>query len=119
MRVFKKSKDPVKRSKSKKAISEKVEESTNIRKGTRPKRSKVSEDFVCALSSSESEANEDNKLTCARCEEILESDVEQNELKNLGCDTCPRWYHLKCTHFRDFSYVAAACKEFNCESCSG
>lgn len=29
----------------------------------------------------------------------MTSDTEINDLKNIGCDNCPAWYHLKCTYF--------------------
>lgn len=30
------------------------------------------------------------------CDIILESDEEEYNLKSIGCDKCPRWFHLKC-----------------------
>lgn len=40
-----------------------------------------------------------NRLSCNNCEEEMISDVETNDLKNIGCDNCPARYHLKCTEF--------------------
>ena len=36
------------------------------------------------------------KLQCIVCENDLISDIEEEQLKNIGCDHCYRWYHLKC-----------------------
>lgn len=58
-----------------------------------------------------------NKIRCASCEDILESDTEEEDLKNVGCDACPRWYHLKCSHFRNERYEIAAASDFMCDFC--
>lgn len=55
--------------------------------------------------------------TCANCEEELVSDVEDDTFKNIGCDNCPRWYHLMCTIYYNLSYAEAAEKDFHCELC--
>ena len=39
---------------------------------------------------------EKEKNICASCEEELISDVEEDEDKNIGCDICPKWFHVKC-----------------------
>lgn len=47
-----------------------------------------------------------DRIKCAECEEILISDVEDDGERNIGCDKCIRWYHLKCTNFVGLSYLA-------------
>ncbi|KAJ8929563.1 hypothetical protein NQ314_017726 [Rhamnusium bicolor] len=60
----------------------------------------------------ESSPSAKQKIRCAACEEELESDTEADGDKNIGCDICPRWYHLKCSEFRHLSYDEAAIKEY-------
>lgn len=36
-----------------------------------------------------------NRIRCDSCEEELTNDTDINDLKNIGCDNCPAWYHLK------------------------
>lgn len=57
------------------------------------------------------------KQTCGKCNEDLISDIEDDDLKNIGCDDCPRWYHLKCTTFCGISYNEVATREFKCDLC--
>ncbi|KAJ8934354.1 hypothetical protein NQ314_013395 [Rhamnusium bicolor] len=57
-------------------------------------------------------------LQCSACEEDLISDVEDEEEKNIGCDKCPRWFHMKCTEFLGMSYDEAASKEYISFMCS-
>ncbi|KAJ8941826.1 hypothetical protein NQ314_010268 [Rhamnusium bicolor] len=38
------------------------------------------------------------KEKCSNCDE-LDSDTNENDLKNVGCDKCSRRFHLKCTDF--------------------
>lgn len=54
---------------------------------------------------------------CVGCEEDLISDVEDDNLKNIGCDKRHRWFHLKCTVLRGQPYEVAANKEFLCHVC--
>ncbi|XP_072390016.1 uncharacterized protein [Diabrotica undecimpunctata] len=58
-----------------------------------------------------------DKVLCTLCEEELISDVEDDGNKNIGCDECPRWYHLKCTDMSDLSYNDAAQKDYICDMC--
>lgn len=58
-----------------------------------------------------------DKILCTFCEEMLFSDAEDDENKNIGCDKCPRWYHLKCTDMSDLTYDDAAQKEYICDMC--
>ncbi|KAG5896446.1 hypothetical protein JTB14_022525 [Gonioctena quinquepunctata] len=58
-----------------------------------------------------------DKMKCALCEEDLISDIEDDMEKNIGCDHCTSWYHLKCTDFLDESYEVAASKEYKCDLC--
>lgn len=44
------------------------------------------------------------KQVCGTCDEDLDTDTEDDGLKNVGCDSCPKWFHLKCTIFKDLSY---------------
>lgn len=54
-------------------------------------------------------------MQCTLCLEDLVSDVEEDENKNIGCDECPRWYHLKCTDMVGLSYNEAAQKDYICD----
>lgn len=56
-------------------------------------------------------------IRCTSCSEILESDAEEDEEKNIGCDYCTRWYHLKCTEFIGMAYEEAAEKDYRCDLC--
>ncbi|KAK5648048.1 hypothetical protein RI129_002940 [Pyrocoelia pectoralis] len=60
----------------------------------------------------------DNKLKCSACNEDLISDVEEDDEKNIGCDDCPRWYHMKCTEFYGLTYEEASTKDYICFICS-
>lgn len=59
---------------------------------------------------------EKEKIQCAGCEEELISDVEEDADKNIGCDICPKWFHLKCTVHRVRNYMDVA-KEERKEKC--
>lgn len=56
-------------------------------------------------------------IKCVGCEEDLISDVEEDELKNIGCDKCPRWFHLKCTVHKGRPFAEVAEHEFVCHVC--
>lgn len=58
-----------------------------------------------------------SQILCTGCDDELISDVEDDDLKNLGCDMCPRWFHLKCTLKRGMPYAEVATKEFVCHIC--
>ena len=45
------------------------------------------------------------KQKCIVCQDELISDTEEEQLKNIGCDHCYRWYHLKCTKKSNIPYV--------------
>ncbi|KAJ8968816.1 hypothetical protein NQ314_002078 [Rhamnusium bicolor] len=57
------------------------------------------------------------KEKCAVCEDELDSDAEDEGEKNVGCDICPRWYHLSCTKLAGQTYVAVCDQEFICNFC--
>lgn len=58
------------------------------------------------------------KEACADCNLNLDSDTENNDEKNIGCDKCPKWYHLKCTIFQGCAYSDIQNSEFICKYCS-
>lgn len=58
------------------------------------------------------------KIHCADCTELLESDIEEDDEKNIGCDHCPRWYHMKCTEFIGNPYEEAAELDYSCDYCT-
>ncbi|KAL1489758.1 hypothetical protein ABEB36_013693 [Hypothenemus hampei] len=58
-----------------------------------------------------------NKIQCAECQDELISDVEEDDLKNIGCNGCPRWYHLKRTTECGKSYVDVAIEKYVCHLC--
>lgn len=62
---------------------------------------------------------EDNYLRqlCTACNDELISDVEDEDLKNIGCDNCSNWFHFKCTELNALPYDIAAGKEFHCQFC--
>lgn len=57
------------------------------------------------------------KQSCGICEEPLDSDAEDENEKNVGCDTCPRWYHMGCTQFNGLKYSDVQHKDFICDFC--
>lgn len=57
------------------------------------------------------------KQNCGICEEDLESDAENENEKNVGCDICPRWFHLGCTKFVGLSYNEVSNLDFACDFC--
>ncbi|KAJ8939522.1 hypothetical protein NQ314_011089 [Rhamnusium bicolor] len=54
------------------------------------------------------------KIKCAECEEEIISDTEFNDLKNIGCDDCLAWYHLKCSTFMGKLYEEVMNLPFKC-----
>ncbi|CAG5025408.1 unnamed protein product [Parnassius apollo] len=74
-------------------------------------------------SAANSESNikmKENRLPtiyCAGCNDELISDVEDDSLKNIGCDNCPKWFHLKCTTKKNFKYDEVAKEDFVCHYC--
>lgn len=58
-----------------------------------------------------------NRIRCNNCEEEMTSDTEINDLKNIGCDNCPAWYHLKCTEFAGDIYENVYNKKILCQIC--
>lgn len=47
------------------------------------------------------------RVKCPECDDILISNVEEDDEKNIGCDKCIRSYHLKCTRLVGLSYLEA------------
>ncbi|KAJ8953423.1 hypothetical protein NQ318_023540 [Aromia moschata] len=46
------------------------------------------------------------------------SDAEEEAERNIGCDFCPRWFHLKCcTELKDLPYSVAAERDYKCDIC--
>ncbi|KAL1490123.1 hypothetical protein ABEB36_012864 [Hypothenemus hampei] len=46
-----------------------------------------------------------------------DGDAEDDSLKNIGCDFCLKWYHLRCTEFANLNYKEAMIREFMCYAC--
>ena len=61
--------------------------------------------------------NIEDKIKCAACTEYLNSDTDDEENKNIGCDHCTKWFHLRWTEI-GLSYEEAAAQEYSCYSCS-
>lgn len=57
------------------------------------------------------------KVKCSLCDEVLFSDAEEDSEKNIGCDICPRWYHLRCTAFGGMKYEDASIMDYACDLC--
>ncbi|KAJ8956456.1 hypothetical protein NQ318_010770 [Aromia moschata] len=64
-----------------------------------------------------SPTNKEN-IKCSSCNDELISDTEDDSEKNIGCDECPRWFHMKCTAFCGLPYSEAANKDYICLMCS-
>lgn len=58
--------------------------------------------------------NNNSRDICCQCDIELIGDTEDESLMNIGCDTCPRWYLLKCTKFNGSPYEEVRSKEFIC-----
>lgn len=56
-------------------------------------------------------------IKCGSCDVDLFSDTEEEGEKNIGCDHCIRWYHLKCTNLTNLSYHQAASAPYKCMLC--
>lgn len=52
-----------------------------------------------------------------KCVTDLDSDAEDDGDKNVGCDFCPKWFHLKCTKFVGLPYNDVEGEYFKCEFC--
>ncbi|XP_045501117.1 uncharacterized protein LOC123698513 [Colias croceus] len=62
-------------------------------------------------------SNQNVKQHCGQCANILNSDTEDDEDKNVGCDFCTKWFHLKCTDFIGLTYEDVKNKPFKCNTC--
>ncbi|KAJ8912481.1 hypothetical protein NQ315_014581 [Exocentrus adspersus] len=70
------------------------------------------------LKSANNESNQ-VKQKCGTCKEELFSDAEDDQEKNVGCDFCPLWFHLRCTRFLGRSYDEVAQEtNFQCDICN-
>ncbi|KAJ8935022.1 hypothetical protein NQ314_013047 [Rhamnusium bicolor] len=58
------------------------------------------------------------KINCFAYDEELISDIEEDDEKNIGCDKCTRWFHLRCTELCGMTYTEAATKDYLCFACS-
>lgn len=56
-------------------------------------------------------------VKCSECGDVLISDTKDDDEKNIGCNKCIRWYHLKCTRLVGFTYLEAKDKSFECDLC--
>ncbi|VEN39721.1 unnamed protein product, partial [Callosobruchus maculatus] len=84
------------------------------------KRKKVSAKKKIDTQSKENDtnSNEDKeRISCFFCEDDLYSEAEEDSEKNIGCDYCTRWYHLRCTEFAEFPYEDVANRDYRCEMC--
>lgn len=58
------------------------------------------------------------KEICEQCNDELDTDAEDDALKNIGCDSCSRWYHLSCTKLSTKTFAEAQNEEFVCDLCT-
>ncbi|XP_065363191.1 uncharacterized protein LOC135956584 [Calliphora vicina] len=58
------------------------------------------------------------KQVCGTCKEDLDTDAEDDGLKNIGCDICPQWFHLKCTNLKELPYDDVMGIDFVCIACN-
>lgn len=98
----------------KEASKRKNNEKVEVQRRKTVKRTKT--DKLSTLGT-ENKENNITKHTCNQCEVILNSDTDEDEDKNVGCDFCTKWYHLKCTNFIGLSYDEVKDKAFKCNSC--
>lgn len=54
---------------------------------------------------------------CPTCDEDVLTDVEDEGLKNIGCDMCENWFHLKCTNIQAATIKEAENEYFICHLC--
>ena len=54
---------------------------------------------------------------CGICEDELDSEAEEEGDKNVGCDMCPRWFHLNCTKLSGQGYNEIINQVFYCNFC--
>ncbi|KAL1487843.1 hypothetical protein ABEB36_015493 [Hypothenemus hampei] len=92
-----------KEEKMRKRKAELAIKATNIKKNKRQKKTNL----TCTVT----------KIKCAECDEEMISDTEINDLKNIGCDRCSAWYHLKCTEFSGKNYENVINCNFKCPKC--
>lgn len=52
------------------------------------------------------------------CSNDLYSDAEDDNEKNVGCDQCPPWFHVKCTKFIGKYYTDISNEPLTCFLCS-
>lgn len=64
------------------------------------------------------QGNIKTKQDCANCNEQLDSDAEDDPEKNIGCDNCSAWFHLKCTEYVGLPFEEICNKDFLCFKCS-
>lgn len=69
------------------------------------------------LKTKELPSEQNIKQNCDQCANILNSDTEDDENKNVGCDFCTKWFHLKCTDFIGLTYDDVKDKPFKCNTC--
>lgn len=81
------------------------------KKKRKAKQNKISEELKTALVAR-------IKQKCGSCQDELDSDAEEDCDKNIGCDTCPRWFHLKCTKLAGQAYEDAMNLDFYCNLCT-
>ncbi|XP_055914229.1 lysine-specific demethylase 5B-B-like [Eupeodes corollae] len=58
------------------------------------------------------------KEICEQCNDELDTDAEDDALKNIGCDSCSRWYHLSCTKLSTKTFQEAQNEDFVCDLCA-
>ncbi|XP_030767162.1 uncharacterized protein LOC115890938 [Sitophilus oryzae] len=58
------------------------------------------------------------KEKCRNCSEELNSDLdEEEEVRHIGCDNCPNWFHFKCINAENKNYTEVATAYFKCDLC--
>lgn len=126
-RQFERQKDEMKEQKKNEIISKKLKRLEIKAKKEEEKQKKKEENqkrkAEMLLNSNNSKKKKNNRtctinrIRCNNCEEEMTSDTEINDLKNIGCDNCPAWYHLKCTEFAGDMYENIYNKKFLCQIC--
>lgn len=102
----KNNKSELARARREKREKERIQKQSEL--GKKGKRAKVT---------AKNKENETKRVVCALCEEELISEAEDDEDKNIGCDECPLWFHLKCTDMSDLTYDEAAKRDYVCDMC--
>lgn len=64
------------------------------------------------------ENKEKVKEKCSVCMQDLDSAAEEDPEQNIGCDNCPKWFHLRCSKFEGLDFNDVKDIEYLCDTCN-